>query len=204
MYKNQKSPIYLVNERGEMTYLNALSAILGNIQTAEKYLAYIGTDFSRVGELCPHLTAKQNEKIAAINTLVKVKRKERADASQFRSSRDAYDFMREKLEFLGHEEFWSVGLNRANKVIFSELVSKGGRAATIVDPTLVMKTAILREACSLMLFHNHPSGNLMASQSDIDVTKKLKQAGDFLDITVLDNIIISSKGYYSFADEGIL
>jgi DNA repair protein RadC len=203
MYKDQKSPIYLVNERGEMTYLNALSAILGNIETAEKYLAYIGTDFSRVGELCPNLTAKQNEKIAAINTLAQCKRK-KEDRPQFKSSKDAYEYMAGKLEFLGHEEFWVVGLNRTNRPIFSEKISMGGRSSTVVDPVIIMKKAILKESDSIMLFHNHPSGSLNPSQSDIDITKKLKQAGEFLDLSVLDHIIISSKGYYSFADEGML
>jgi DNA repair protein RadC len=95
-------------------------------------------------------------------------------------------------------------LNRANKIKHFEIVSKGGIAGTVADPRIILKKAILEEASSIILSHNHPSGNVKPSKADEDITQKIKQAAALIDIKVLDHIIVSDEGYFSFADEGLL
>lgn len=105
---------------------------------------------------------------------------------------------------LPHEEFWIVYLNNSNKVIHKNQLSKGGITGTLVDVRLVMKTAIEVGAIALILAHNHPSGTLIPSEADKQITKKLKQAAESLDMKVLDHIIVTETAYFSFADESIL
>jgi DNA repair protein RadC len=95
-------------------------------------------------------------------------------------------------------------LNRANYVMGLFNATSGTSTGTIADPKLIFVSAIKANACGIILAHNHPSGNLTASQADIALTNKLKEAGKFLEIQVLDHIIITSESYYSFADEGLL
>jgi DNA repair protein RadC len=119
-------------------------------------------------------------------------------------SKDAYNLMRRHLMDLNHEEFWVLLLNRSNKIISKELISKGGLSGTIADPKIIFNVALQRNAAYIFLLHNHPSGNLKPSQLDIDLTKKIANAGKLLDLPVLDHLIITNDGYYSFADEGLL
>lgn len=121
---------------------------------------------------------------------------------QIQSSKDAYDQLWPHMADLDHEQFWVLLLNRANKVLSAKKVSQGGMTGTVADPKLIFKTAIENDACYIILSHNHPSGNLRPSQSDIDLTKKLREAGKLMEIQVLDHIIVAAGKYYSFADEG--
>ena len=123
---------------------------------------------------------------------------------QIKSSKDAYDVIAPILLDLPHEEFWILLLNRANRVMHRVCISKGGVAGTVVDSKIIFLRAIEHLASSIILCHNHPSGNLRPSQADLDITRKLKSAGQTLDIAVLDHLIISENGYYSFADKGVL
>lgn len=123
---------------------------------------------------------------------------------QLRSSRDAYDAIGPLLADLDHEEFWILLLNRANCIIGREQISKGGTSGTVVDAKIVFKKALEKQASSIILCHNHPSGNMRASQADMALTKKLVEAGKNLDILVLDHLIITNSGYLSFADEGMM
>lgn len=102
------------------------------------------------------------------------------------------------------EEFKVLLLNRANRVLGIYPMSKGGVSGTFVDAKLVFSVALKCNASALILAHNHPSGNLTASESDKYLTKKLKTAGEYLDIKVLDHLILTQGGYFSFADEGIM
>lgn len=120
------------------------------------------------------------------------------------SSRDGFNVIAPLLVDLQHEEFWILMLNRANQVIRRENISTGGVAGTVVDAKIIFKRALDFSASYLILCHNHPSGNLRPSQADISVTKKLKEAGNVLDIKILDHLIVSDRGYFSFADEGIM
>ncbi len=123
---------------------------------------------------------------------------------QVRSSRDVANYIQPILGDLTHEQFWVLYLNQANKIMNSECVSSGGIAGTVADIRILFKKAIENLACSIIVAHNHPSGNLNPSQADIQLTKKLTEAGKILDIPVLDHLIIAEKNYYSFADEGMM
>ncbi len=121
------------------------------------------------------------------------------------SSKDAYEVLlqgwdKSKLEFI--EQFKVLLLNRANKVLGIFEVSSGGSTGTVADPKLIFAAAIKANACGIIMTHNHPSGNLKPSQADIDLTRKMKDGGKLLEIQVLDHIILTNDGYYSFADEG--
>lgn len=123
------------------------------------------------------------------------------------SSQDAHQVLKKywddgKIEFV--EQFKVLLLNRANKVFGIYLVSTGTTSATVVDPKSVFIAALKANACAIIISHNHPSGNLTPSQADIKLTKDLREAGKFLQIPMLDHIIITSEAYYSFADEGLL
>lgn len=119
-------------------------------------------------------------------------------------SGDAFEILKADLLDIPHEAFWIILLNRANRVIKKHQISQGGVAGTVADPKIIFKVAVEELASGIILAHNHPSGNLTASQADIDLTKKLKESGKLLDIQVLDHIIIAGKKYFSFADEGLL
>lgn len=119
-------------------------------------------------------------------------------------SKSAYLVLRRHLVDLPHEEFWLLLLSRSNKLISKELISKGGLSGTLADPKIIFHIALQHQASSVILAHNHPSNNLKPSQQDIELTKKLHQAGKILDIGVLDHLIITDDGYFSFADEGLL
>ncbi len=120
------------------------------------------------------------------------------------SSRSVFELMQPLIGELDHEEFWVLLLNNANKMEYKWKLSVGGITAALVDVRLIYKRAIERGATSIILCHNHPSGNLIPSQSDMLLTKKVIKGGTILDIKVLDHIIVAEQGYYSFADEGNL
>jgi DNA repair protein RadC len=119
-------------------------------------------------------------------------------------SRDVYDVIKADLLDIPHEEFWILLLNRANRIIRKSQISQGGIAGTVADPKIIFKLALDELASGIILAHNHPSGNLTASQADLDLTKKLKEAGKLLDIQVLDHVIVAGQKYFSFADEGLI
>jgi DNA repair protein RadC len=119
-------------------------------------------------------------------------------------SKDAFDILKSHIGDAQYEEFWIMLLNRANKVLQNFNISEGGISGTVADPRKIFKIAIENNASSIVLCHNHPSGNVQPSESDIKLTHKLKDAGDHLDIQVIDHIIIGENQYFSFADENIL
>jgi DNA repair protein RadC len=119
-------------------------------------------------------------------------------------SRDVFDLFHPTLAALNYEEFWIILVNRANKIIEKKRISTGGVSGTVADPRIIFKMAIESLASGIILCHNHPSGNLNPSEADIQLTKKLKEGGKYLDVQVLDHIIITESGFYSFADEGIM
>lgn len=124
------------------------------------------------------------------------------DRYQINSSKDAYLYLRSFLQDLNHEEFWILFLDRGNKVLGQKRISSGGVSGTIVDPKLVFKPALEHYASNVILAHNHPSGNLNPSGQDLHLTEKLKKGGDYLEIKVLDHLIITAGAYYSFSDKG--
>lgn len=120
------------------------------------------------------------------------------------SSKLLYEYIKPKLEDLPHEEFWVILLSRSNKIIDKQLIGRGGISETTADIKLIFKKSIESLASGIILAHNHPSGNLKPSQSDINLTKKIIEASKLFDINVLDHLIIGDSNYYSFADEGII
>ncbi len=117
---------------------------------------------------------------------------------------DCFEILRAHLQDLPHEEFWIILLNRANRMIRKCQISQGGVAGTVADTKIIFKLAVAELASGIILAHNHPSGNLTASRADRDLTKKIIDASKFLEIDVLDHLIIAGEDYISFADEGIL
>jgi len=126
------------------------------------------------------------------------------DTIQIRASKDVADIFQPLLSDLSHEEFWILYLNRSNKVISRMKLSQGGVSGTVTDVRIVMKKAVELLASGIILCHNHPSGNLNPSDADSKITQKIKEAGSFMDIQLLDHLIISDKDYYSFADNGLI
>jgi DNA repair protein RadC len=121
------------------------------------------------------------------------------------SSKDVADYLQTKMQDLNHEVFCVMFLNRANKVIACEQISSGGITGTVADPRMILKRALeLNGVVNLILSHNHPSGSLKPSRADEELKFKIKEAAKYFDMKVLDHVIVSQEGYYSFADEGIL
>lgn len=126
------------------------------------------------------------------------------ELSKITSSKTVFEIMQPILGELPHEEFWVLYLNNSNKVIYKTQISKGGITGTVVDIRFVFKYALEYYATSIILVHNHPSGKLVASDPDKQITKKIKEAGKQLDVLLLDHIIVTEKNYVSFADDGLL
>jgi DNA repair protein RadC len=130
-----------------------------------------------------------------------------AERPSVKTSKDGYDLLlsywdSDKIELL--EEFKILLLNQGNRVLGVFDVSSGGITGTVADPRLIFTAALKASACSIILAHSHPSGNLKPSKSDEELTTKIREAGRFLDIKVLDHLILTRSGYFSFADEGLL
>lgn len=121
-----------------------------------------------------------------------------------RESRDIALYLQNRFSDLSHEIFAVLFLNRSNRINHFEVISQGGITGTVADPRIILKKALEEEAVSIILCHNHPSGGLRPSRADEELTQKIKEAARFLDIKVLDHIIVSELGYFSFADEGMM
>ena len=148
--------------------------------------------------------AKAISIIAALELGRRRKDAEPEEKPRVSGSRDCFEILRAHLQDIKHEEFWIILLNRANRLIKKHQISLGGVAGTVADPKIIFKLAIEDLASGIILAHNHPSGNLTASQADIDLTRKIREAGKLLEIQVLDHLIVAGQKYFSFADEGML
>jgi len=120
------------------------------------------------------------------------------------SSKDIAQYLKAMLKDLTYEVFAVLFLNRANKINHFEIISRGGITGTVADPRIILKKALEEEATSIVLSHNHPSGSLKPSKADEELTKKIREAARYFDIKVIDHIIVSEEGYYSFADDGLM
>ena len=119
-------------------------------------------------------------------------------------SKDIALFLQAQLAYKSHELFIAIYLNNAQKILHHEIISEGGLTGTVADPRIIIKKALTHNATSIILCHNHPSGSLKPSKADETLTKKIRDAAILFDIKVLDHIIVSSEGYFSFADEGMI
>jgi DNA repair protein RadC len=152
--------------------------------------------FKGIGE------AKAISIIAALEIGRRRKDEDTIEKQQITSSKQAYEIIKPVLEDLPHEEFWIILLNQANKVINKHLIGRGGIAETTADIRIIFKLALESLASGVILCHNHPSGNLTPSQSDINLTNKINEASKLFNISILDHLIIGDANYYSFRDEG--
>lgn len=175
-----------------LTDFNNNLELLGKA-SIDKLLAYHG-----MGE------AKSITVLAALELGKRRQLESKSQLQKITSSSDVYDLMALELAELQHEEFWVVYLNKANHVIDKVRISQGGISGTVIDVRLIMKQAIEKLASSLILVHNHPSGNLLPSRADKEITKKITDAAQLLDINVLDHLVIAKKQFTSFADEGLI
>ena len=142
--------------------------------------------------------------IAAFEIFKRVLTENSVELSQIKSSKYAATIMSPLLKDLNREECWIMYMNKANRLISKERISVGGVSATVVDVKIIIKNALEKLASSIILIHNHPSGNANPGESDRVQTKNLKEAARLFDITLIDHIIIAGDNYYSFADDGII
>ncbi len=162
----------------------------------KKTVSDLKTKYHGVGD------AKAITIVASLELGRRRKLQESEDRIKITQSRDVFDIFQSVLGDIPHEEFWVLLLNRSNKIINKYKISQGGISGTVIDVRLILKSAIDSLASSIILCHNHPSGNREPSDMDKQITKKMKEAGAIMDIPVLDHIIVTESTYYSFADEG--
>jgi DNA repair protein RadC len=182
------------------------------VDLAKEILRTYDNDLARLARVSAQELARfrgmgRVKAVTVLAALELANRRRGADAKRrkkIRSSRDAAELMMPVMADLAHEEFYMLLLNRANEIIYRHHLSKGGIAGTVVDPRIVFKIAIDHLASGMILFHNHPSGNLKPSAEDIKLTRRLQEAGRLLDVKVLDHLIIAGDGWFSFADEGMV
>lgn len=182
------------------------------VELSKRILASVGNNLNDLGKLgVSELVkfkgigeAKAISVMAALELGRRRKETEVVKRDKISISKDVYDIMKPILLDLPHEEFWLLILNRANLVIKKELISRGGVSGTVVDTKIIFKAAVENYACSIIICHNHPSGNLKPSEADIRITKNIKDAGKLMEIPLLDHLIITENGFYSFTDEGMM
>lgn len=182
------------------------------VELSKKILASINNDLNQLGKLTINDLTQFNgigeAKAISIIAALELGRRRKGAVSEkkpiINSSQKAYENMSAILSDLPHEEFWAIYLNRRNELIKKVFISKGGVAGTVADTKIIFKHALELLASAIILFHNHPSGNLKPSEADIQLTKKLKETGNIMDVLVVDHIIVGEKNYFSFADESLL
>lgn len=175
-----------------------LKSVQNNIHSLAKLSVEDLCEFNGIGQ------AKAINVIAALELGRRRRQEEQVVLDKITCSKDVFELMWPLIGDLPHEEFWVLYLNNSNKVLHKQQLSKGGITGTMVDVRLVFKKGLSLFATSIILCHNHPSGKLIPSMSDKQLTQKLKKAGMTLDITVLDHLIITENAYFSFADESVL
>jgi DNA repair protein RadC len=182
------------------------------VELSKRILHSLSNDLEKLGKLSVNELSKfkgigEAKAITIIAALELGRRRrdiEKPISDRITCSRDIFEHLHPQFADLNHEEFWILLLNRGNFIASKQLISKGGQAGTIADPKIIFKTALENNAAAIILAHNHPSGNLRPSQADINLTRKLRDGANILDLVVLDHVIFTDKGYFSFADEGIL
>lgn len=142
--------------------------------------------------------------VAALELGKRRKEVDRIERRKITSSRDAFEEFSPFLSDLNHEETWVLMLDRSNKVIAPIQVSSGGITGTVVDIRLILREALTRYATGIIIGHNHPSGNCIPSTQDTHITRKIKEAAQWMDIILFDHLIVCDRKFYSFADEGVI
>lgn len=194
--------IIIGSGNSEQTAVELSQYILNHCENSLNTLARLSVKelqkFKGIGE------AKAVSIVAALELGRRRKETEPLQKMIIKTAEDAYNLLQGDLIDLAIEEFWIIMMKRNNEVLKKEMISRGGMHGTVVDAKIIYKRALEEAATGIIVAHNHPSGNLKPSHQDIKLTKKLKEAGKTLDISVLDHLIITDSGFYSFADENIL
>ncbi|MFC4739451.1 DNA repair protein RadC [Flavobacterium ponti] len=209
---------FLLKGKSSLSDSELLAILIGSgspnesaVQLCQRILASTNNNLNQLGKISVNQLTNfkgiGEAKAISIAAALELGRRRRAEESvelkKITSSKMVFEIMQPIIGELPHEEFWILYLNNSNKVIHKAQLSKGGLTGTVVDVRLIFKTAFEQNAISIILTHNHPSGKLLASDADIQITKKIKEASKHLEINVLDHIIITENGFYSFNDEGI-
>lgn len=192
--------------------LGSGTAKLSAVDVAKKVLAHVDHNLDNLAKLSVKelMKAKGIGEAKAISIVAAMelgrRRKEQSpeEKPKLESSLAVFNMIKADLQDLTHEEFWVLLLNRSNRFIKKKRVSEGGVSGTVADPKIIFKLALDELASGIILAHNHPSKNLKPSDSDLNLTKKLKEAGKLLEIAVLDHIIVAGHQYFSFTDEGLI
>jgi DNA repair protein RadC len=194
--------ILISSGNAEETAVELSRRILDSVKNNLNELGKMGVEdlkrFKGIGE------AKAISIIAAMELGRRRNQSAALELEKITCSRDVVNYLRPVMGDLPHEEFWVLFLNRQNKVLHKERFSQGGMTGTVIDVRMVMKKALEVRAISLIISHNHPSGNLDPSEADRKITRQLKEAAKVMEIPLLDHIIVTQAGFFSFADEGIL
>lgn len=182
------------------------------VELAKRILSHSNNNLNQLAKLTVTELIKfkgiGEAKAIAIITALELGRRRRLEEALIKpkitSSKQVFDIMQPIIGDLNHEEFWIVYLNNSNKIIDKNKLSSGGITGTIVDVRMLFKKALELSAVAIILCHNHPSGSLKPSKSDLDITKKIQEGGNNLDIKVLDHLLITEKAYFSFADSNLI
>ncbi|MDF2931918.1 MAG: hypothetical protein K0R36_1249 [Chryseobacterium sp.] len=210
---------FLLKGRNSLSDSELLAIIMGSgsrdetaVELARKILASVNNNWHQLSLLTIKDLTKfkgvGEVKAISIATALEIGKRrasqEIPEKPQISSSNDAYQILKLHLADLRTEEFWAIFLNQSNKVIHISRLTQGGINQSIVDIRIVFKTALDHFATGIIISHNHPSGNLKPSDEDIQITKKIKEAGNLMNVQLLDHLIITQKNYLSFADEDLL
>lgn len=205
--------------RRQLTDAELIAILIGSgnknetaVDLSKRILASCQNDLDKLSQLGVKELSRfkgigEAKAIAIVAALELGRRRNGANATEIQkilSSVDAFNVVKTDLADLPHEEFWLLLLNRANVMVGKHFMSKGGQAGTIIDPKMVFKIAIEQGAASMVLVHNHPSGNLKPSSADINITKKLVELGTLMEIRIYDHIIVCNNRFLSLADEGYI
>ncbi len=182
------------------------------VELARKILITAGNNLRELGRFTVNDLVKYKgmgpaKAVAIIAALELGRRRGKSDLQdkiKIAGSQDVYTLFQPMLDDLTHEEFWILLMNRANRVIDNIRISQGGISGTVIDVRIILKHALDRLACALILCHNHPSGNLKPSEADMKITTKISDSCRTMDIQLLDHIIIADNSYFSFSDEGLI
>jgi DNA repair protein RadC len=210
---------FIKSGKSALSNAELIALLIGNgtrkqtaVDIGRELLMHAGNDLVALGKLNLAELMKINgigsAKAITIAAALELGRRRKSEGSKLSkrlgSAREIYDFFNPEFENLTHEEFWIILLNRNLNLIRKECISKGGLSSTVVDVQKIMKQVIENDASTLVLAHNHPSGNLKPSAQDIELTRKIKDACRLFNVTVADHLILTDGGFYSFADEGML
>lgn len=205
--------------KGALTNAELLAIILGS-GTRKKSAVELSKEILMANKNNLHLLGKMNQselmkfsgvgEAKALNVLAVMELGRRRSRSvnpnntKVSKASDIYNYMKLEFQDLLHEEFRVVGLSVNNFILNQKLISKGGRSGTVADGKLIFKELLDMKASACVLVHNHPSGNLKPSEKDLQLTRKFGQFGQLINLPVLDHLIITDSGYYSFSENGMM